>query len=187
MFGFIKKCFFTAITLFNFNPSNVNSLKCVLMSRANETSHIKWHKICKCKCRLDASVCNNKKRWNKDKYRCECKKLIDKGICEKRFIWNPSNCDCECDKLCDIGEYLDYKNCKCIKRITDKLVEECSENISKNETLDIIPLDSIPLNAIPLNVYKKVCNSCMVYIVLFVIFLITNICICSIFIYFYWY
>ena len=29
------------------------------------------------------------------------------------------------------------------------------------------------LNAIPLNVYKKACNSCMVYIVLFVI-LITN-------------
>ena len=31
-----------------------------LMSRTNETRHIKWHEICKCKCRLDASVCNNK-------------------------------------------------------------------------------------------------------------------------------
>ena len=31
-----------------------------LMSRTNETRHIKWHKTCKCKCRLDASVCNNK-------------------------------------------------------------------------------------------------------------------------------
>ena len=35
-----------------------------LMSRANETRHIKWHETCKCKCRLDASVCNNKQRWN---------------------------------------------------------------------------------------------------------------------------
>ena len=38
---------------------------------------------CKCKCRLDSSVCNNKQRWNKDKCRCECKELIDKGICDK--------------------------------------------------------------------------------------------------------
>ena len=29
IFGFIKKCFFTALTFFN--PSNVNSLKCVSM------------------------------------------------------------------------------------------------------------------------------------------------------------
>ena len=38
-----------------------------LMSRTNETRHIKWHETCKCKCRLDASVCNNKQRWNNDK------------------------------------------------------------------------------------------------------------------------
>ena len=30
------------------------------MSRTNETRHIKWHKTCKCRCRLDSSVCNNK-------------------------------------------------------------------------------------------------------------------------------
>ena len=28
MFGFIKKCFFTAITVINFNLSSVNSLEC---------------------------------------------------------------------------------------------------------------------------------------------------------------
>ena len=32
MFKFIKKCFFTTMTFFNFNLSNVNSLKCVLMN-----------------------------------------------------------------------------------------------------------------------------------------------------------
>ena len=47
---------------------------------------IEWHETCKCKCRLDASVCNNIKRWNEDKCRCECKELIDKGICDKEFI-----------------------------------------------------------------------------------------------------
>ena len=29
-----------------------------LMSRTNGTRHIKWHEICKCKCRLDESLCS---------------------------------------------------------------------------------------------------------------------------------
>ena len=56
------------------------------MSRTNEKKHIKWYETCKCKCRLDASVCNNKQRWNDDKCRCECKELIDKGVCDKGSI-----------------------------------------------------------------------------------------------------
>ena len=104
-----------------------------LMSRTNETRYIEWHKTCRCKCRLDASVCNNKQRWNNDKCRCECKKLICKGSCDEGFIWNLSNCDCKCDKSCDVGEYLDYKNCKCRNKLVDKLVEECIENIDGNE------------------------------------------------------
>ena len=81
---------------------NINVKVFNLMSRTNETRHIEWHKTCKCKCRLNASVCNNKQRWNEDKCRCECKGLIDKGMCDKGFIWYPSNCGCECDKCeCD--------------------------------------------------------------------------------------
>ena len=49
-----------------------------LTSTTNETRHIKWHKTCKCRCRLDASICNNKQRWNDDKCRCEFKELIVK-------------------------------------------------------------------------------------------------------------
>ena len=30
-----------------------------LMSRTNETRHIKRHETCKCRCILDATVCNN--------------------------------------------------------------------------------------------------------------------------------
>ena len=62
---------------------NINIKVCDLMSRTDKTRHIKWCETCKCKCRLDASVCNNKQRWNKDKCRCECEELIDKGICDK--------------------------------------------------------------------------------------------------------
>ena len=175
MLGFIKKCFFTAITFFSRNILsasllNVTSLKCVsmtnqkykarseiinvntdepvfypfsikvnkcsgscnninnpyakicapdiikninvkilnLMPRINETRHIIWHETCKCICRLTASVCNRRQRWNEDKFRCEFKELVDQGICDKGFIWNPSNCMCECDKSCGIGEYLDH-------------------------------------------------------------------------------
>ena len=29
------------------------------------------------------------------------------------------NRKCECDKSCDFGEYLDYENCNCRKRLVD--------------------------------------------------------------------
>ena len=68
---------------------NLNLKVFNLMSRTNETRHIKWPESCKCKCRLDASVCNNKQRWNDDKWRCERKELIDKGVYDEGFIRNP--------------------------------------------------------------------------------------------------
>ena len=117
---------------------------------------------------------------NKDglmiKCRCECKELIDQETCDKGFIWNPSNC--ECDKLCDVGKYLDYRNCKCRKRLTEKLVEECNENIDENEMIDVT-----------LNDHKNVSGSCTIYIyiVLSAVFFIISISIRSVFIYFHWY
>ena len=141
---------------------NLNIKGFNLMSKTNERRHIKWHETYKCKCRLDASVCNNKQYWNEDKCRCECKELIDKGVCDKELIWNPSNCECECDKCSDIGECLDYSNCKCRERLVDKLVEECTENI------DGVEIDNK-------NEHKKECSSCIVYIVLFSIILAINI------------
>ena len=56
------------------------------MSRTNETRHTKWHETCKCICRLNAVVCNNKQRWNEDKCCCERKELIDKDICDKDML-----------------------------------------------------------------------------------------------------
>ena len=103
MFVFIKKIFYIG-SLFLSSLVSTTSLNCISMknqeckvrpktkmSRTNETRHIKWHETCKCKFRLDASVCNNKQRWNNDKFQCECKELINKGICDKGYIWNPSN------------------------------------------------------------------------------------------------
>ena len=141
---------------------NMNIKVFNLMSRTNETRYIKLHKACKCKCRLDASICNNKKRWNEDKCRCECKELLDKGSCDKGFNWNPSNCECECDKLCDVREYLDYENCK---MLVHKLVEECTENI-----------DEVKMAKISLAEQENMCKCFYaLYIVLFSIIFTINI------------
>ena len=131
-------------------------LKYLIYCQELMTQDIKLHETCKCKCRLDASVCNKKQLWNKEKCRCDCEELIGKGICDKRFIWNRSNCEFECDKLCDIGEYLDYQNYKCRKKLIDNIVEECSENIDGNEMI----------YSGTLNDYEKLCSSCKIYIAL---------------------
>ena len=57
----------------------------------------------------------------------------------------------------------------------DQLIEKCNESIDENEMI---------YNR-TLNDYKN--GSCALYIVLFVVFLVTNIVISSVFIYFYWY
>ena len=58
---------------------NINVTVFNLMSFSNQTRHIECHETCKCKCRLDASVRNNKQKWNKGKCRCESRKeLSDK-------------------------------------------------------------------------------------------------------------
>ena len=128
------------------------------MSGTNETRAIEWHETCKCRCRFNSSVCNNKQRWNDDKCWCECKELINKGVCNMGFIWNLSNCECKCYKSCDFSEYLDYKSCKCRKRLVDKLAEECTESIDETRLVET--------NSIECNSGENKCkrNSCIFYL-----------------------
>ena len=137
-------------------PDVVKNLNVKVLSRTNEARFIEWHEACKYKCKFGANVCNNKQHWNKNKCRCECKELIDKRVCDKELIWNPSNCECECDQACDIGEYLDYENCKCRK----KLVDECTE------TVEEVKLAKITLAE---NERGNKYSSCTVYIVLMIV------------------
>ena len=97
------------------------------------------------------------------------------------FIWNPSNYECECDKLCDIGEYLDYKNCKCRNGIAGKLVEECTKIVDVNK------IYNEALNTISSNDSLSDCVSCTSYIALFALLLVTSVLIDSVFIYFHCY
>ena len=63
------------------------------------------------------------------------------------------------------------------KKIVDKLVEECNENIDGNEMI---------YNG-TLNYHKKVCGSCTIYIVLSVIAFLIIMASSNAFIYFHWY
>ena len=162
---------------------NLNVKVFSLVSGTNEKRRIEWHETCKCKCRFEHSVCDNKQRWNDDRYRFECKELIDKGVCNKGFIWNPSNCEYECYKSCDFSEYLDYKNCECKKILVNKLVErscpeECTENIDETR---LVAINSTECNSVEI---KCKHNSFTLYIVLFSIPFTVNIEIGSSFLYF---
>ena len=72
-----------------------------------------------------------------------------------------NNFECECDKAFNVGEYLHYKSCKCIKKLTDQLVDKCTQ------TTEEVKLTKITL-AENKNNYK--CSSCTVYIVLMIVF-----------------
>ena len=135
-----------------------------------------YAKICVPDVIKDLIVCNNKQRWNKNKCRCECGELIDTGICDKGFIWNPSICDCECDKTCDIGEYLDYENCKCRKKIVNKLIDEWAE------TIEEVKLAKKTLENENENKY----SSCKVYIVFMILVFTTFTGIAIYFVYYNW-
>ena len=101
--------------------------------------------------------------------------MIDKEVCDKGFIWNLSNCECKCYKSCDFNEYLDYKNCTCNKRLVNKLVEECTENIEETRLVEITSAKNE-------NRHKR--SSYTIYIVLFSIFFIINFGIVSVFLVF---
>ena len=100
--------------------------------------------------------------------------MIDKGICDKGFIWNICNCECECDKPCDVGEYLDYANWKCRKKLVDKLVDECTENT-----------DEVKIAGMSLFERGNDCkSSCTIYVVLIAIVFSISIGIGTYFIYY---
>ena len=113
---------------------NINMKVYNFLMRLNETRNILWHESCKCVCRLNSSVCNNKQIWNSDTCRCDCNEDFAGIInCAKGCTWNPSICKCQCDKWCKPGQYLDHENCVCKNKLVGRLIEECTSVI--NETM----------------------------------------------------
>ena len=81
-------------------------------------------------------------------------------------MWNPSTCSCECDRYCETGQYLDYTNCVCRKKIIDDLIEQCASIVDieiKNNTFSKKSDESSS------NIYL---NLFTVFLVLLILFLV---------------
>ena len=77
----------------------------------------------------------------------------------EEYMWNPSTCSCECDRYCETGQYLDYKNYVCRKKIIGHLIEQCTSIVDidiKNNTLS----------------KKSDKSSSYIYFILFIVFLV---------------
>ena len=141
-----------------------------LLARINETRKIVWHETCKCVCRLTSAICNDRQEWSENK--CRSSRSVSKLACDKGYMWNPSTCYFECDRYCETGQYLDYENCVCRKKIIDDLIEQCTSIVDmniKNNTLS----------------KKSDESSSNIYLVLFIVFLVLFILFFVVFIY-YW-
>ena len=98
-------------------------------------------------------------------------------------MWNPSTCSCECDKHCEVGQYLDYKNCLCRKKLIDDLIEQCTSivDIEIKNGLDIFTNFTVTKNIVtPVNSD----NSTNIYLFLFVAGLIVAVLVAAGFIYY---
>ena len=152
MFGFIKKCFFTAKTFFSM--SNVNSLECVSMNNkpifypysikinrckgSCNTINNPYAKICvpdQIK-NINVKVFNLLSRTNATRHikwykTCKCKCSLDMSICNNKQRWNNAKCICECKELigkgtCERGVFWNPSNCEC----------ECDKSCDIGEYLD---------------------------------------------------
>ena len=146
------------------------------LTMLNETRNVLWHESCKCVCKLNSSVCNNKQIWNSNTCRCDCNEDFAGMInCAKGYTWNPSTCECQCDTWCKPGQYLDHENCVCKNKLIGRLTEECTNVI--NETM-INNKDNITNN-------NNNNNNNNTYLILFIVFLIRFIVFLTGFIYYY--
>ena len=101
------------------------------LMRLNETRNVLWHESCKCVCKLNSSVCNNKQIWNDDTCRCDCNEdFVGIINCTKGYTWYPSTCECQCDTWCKPGQYLDLENK--FLALENKLTQK-GDTINENE------------------------------------------------------
>ena len=129
----------------------------------NETRNVLLHESCKCVCKLNSSVCNNKQIWNSDTCRCNCNEDFA-GImtCNKGYMWNPSTCECQYDTWCKPGQYLGHKNCICKNKLIGRITEECTSIIY--ETM-INNKDNVDNNNAITNIFIGLFSVVMFYVI----------------------
>ena len=137
-----------------------------LMSWKNQAKQIRCYESCKCECRLDPIICNNKQKWSKDRCRCECKKIFHKK-CDNDFIWNPSSCKCK------------------YKRKAALLAEECENEVINNKTLPVKEHNKTVSIKEPDKCLNTSLDPCKPYVASSILFLLVSVIITGAFIYFY--
>ena len=80
--------------------------------------------------------------------------------------------------FCNIGEYLDYWDFKCKKKLVDPLVEESTEDIDETKLINITLAENK-------NNYEH--SSCMVYIVLMIVAIVFSTAITIYLVYYNWF
>ena len=138
----------------------VNTQVYNFLMRLNETRNVLWHESCKCVCKLNSSVCNNKQIWNDDTCRCDCNEdftdIISCECVESKYLRS------QCDTWCKQGQYFDHKNCVCQNELIGRVIEECTSVI--NEAM-INNKDNTTNN-------NNNNNNNNTYLILFIVFLI---------------
>ena len=107
------------------------------MPRTNETRHIKWHETCKCKCKLDATLCNNKQRWMMINVAANVKNWLIVVYVIKDILGIPVIVSVNL-----INHVMLVKNCKVEKGWKINVMKECSENTDEAKLTEIALFES---------------------------------------------
>ena len=83
-----------------------------MITNKNEAKTMTKHISSNCKCKLNSTTGNSKKKWNNKTCQCEYKIYHTSKI---YYTWNPSTCTCE--------------NSKNLKGIADTSVMECDDKL----------------------------------------------------------
>ena len=83
----------TKICVPNKTDKNVKAFN--IITRINEAKTMVKDISCDCKCNLNSTTCNSKKKWNHESFQSECKKYVKKDW----TYWNPSSCICQNGKF----------------------------------------------------------------------------------------
>ena len=146
---------------------NINLKVFNLVSWINQTKQIKWHESCKCVCRFNSIIWNNKQKWNKDK--CRCEYLINEKYGNK--FWNANSCKCEYRKneahllTEECEEIIDNKTVSIEKHNKTLLVKKYNKTVSIKENTSL--------------------SSCKAFVPSSVLFLLVSVIITGLFVYFY--
>ena len=103
---------------------------CYLTKRANETKHLAQHESSERKGWLNENIWKRQQKLNRDdKSLCERKELDDWSSWKDDYTWNTNTCDCECKIACNVDEYLDFKKYSFQKRLFQKCVLSCDDEV----------------------------------------------------------